>query len=53
MDKFVTRLEFAGSLGLSIRSFERKLIAHEIELPKGLISPQDQLMIRKALGFID
>ena len=53
MDKFVTRLEFAASLGLSIRSFERRLIALGIELPKGLISPQDQLMIRKAFGFLD
>ena len=53
MNKFITRLEFAESLGLSIRSFERKLIALHIEIPKGLISPKDQLMIREALGFID
>ena len=53
MDKFRTRLEFAESLGLSIRSFERRLIALQIELPKGLISPKDQLMVREALGFID
>jgi transcriptional antiterminator len=53
MDKFRTRNEFAESLGLSTRSLERKLIALQIELPKGLLSPKDQLMIREILGFID
>lgn len=53
MDKYRTRNEFAESLGISIRTFERKLIALQIELPKGLLSPKDQLMIREALGFLD
>jgi hypothetical protein len=53
MDKFRTRNEFAENLGLSTRSLERKLIALQIELPKGLLSPKDQLMIREVLGFID
>jgi transcriptional antiterminator len=53
MDKFRTRNEFADSLGISTRTLERRLIALQIELPKGLISPKDQLMIREALGFID
>lgn len=53
MNKFRTRNEFAESLGISIRTFERRLIALKIELPKGLVSPKDQLMIREELGFID
>ena len=53
MDKFRNRKEFAEKLGTSTRTLERKLIALQIELPKGLLSPKDQLMIREALGFID
>ena len=53
MDKFRNRKEFAEMLGISTRTLERKLNDAQIELPKGLLSPKDQLMIREALGFID
>ena len=53
MDKFRNRKEFAEMLGISTHTLERKLNDAQIELPKGLLSPKDQLMIREALGFID
>jgi hypothetical protein len=53
MDKFRNRKEFAEMLGIATRTLERKLKDTQIELPKGLLSPKDQLMIKEALGFID
>ena len=53
MDKFRNRKEFAEKLGISTRTLERKLNEAQIELPKGLLSPKDQLMIKEVLGFID
>ena len=53
MDKFRNRKEFAEKLGIFTRTLERKLNEAQIELPKGLLSPKDQLMIKEVLGFID
>ncbi len=51
MDKFRTRKEFAYNIGITDRSLRRKLTEANIILPKGLLSPQVQQMIKKALGF--
>ncbi len=51
MEKFRNRKEFATHLGTTDRTLRRKLIEAKITLPKGLLSPQDQQMIKKALGF--
>jgi hypothetical protein len=51
MDQFRNRKEFAAKLGIDARTLRRKLAVANIALPKGILSPQDQQMIRKALGF--
>ena len=53
MDKLRNRKEFAAMIGISARTLVRKLNDVQIELPKGLLSPKDQLMIREAVGFTD
>jgi transcriptional antiterminator len=53
MSKFINRKQFADSLGLSKRTLERKLKNANIVLPKGLLSPKDQIIIKQALGFVD
>ena len=51
MDQFKNRKEFAAKLGIDARTLRRKLAVANITLPKGILSPQDQQMIKKALGF--
>jgi transcriptional antiterminator len=51
METFRNQKEFATSLGITDRTLRRKLTAANITLPKGLLSPETQQMIRKALGF--
>jgi Bacterial regulatory protein, Fis family len=51
MDQFRNRKEFAAKLGIDARTLRRKLAIAKITLPKGILSPQDQQIIKKALGF--
>jgi hypothetical protein len=51
MDKFRNRKEFAAILGIDERTLRDKLKDAQIELPKGLISPKDQQMIKDFFGF--
>jgi hypothetical protein len=51
MNQFRNRKEFASKLGIDARTLRRKLADAKILLPKGLLSPQDQQMIKEALGF--
>ena len=51
METFKNQKQFAAALGINDRTLRRKLGKLEIELPKGLLSPETQQMIKKALGF--
>jgi hypothetical protein len=51
METFRNQKEFAVDLGINDRTLRRKLAAANIKLPKGLLSPETQQMIRRALGF--
>jgi hypothetical protein len=51
MNQFRNRKEFAANLGIDDRTLRRKLATANIKLPKGLLSPETQRMIRTALGF--
>lgn len=51
MEKFRNQKEFATDLGTTDRTLRRKLASVNITLPKGLLSPETQQMIKKALGF--
>lgn len=51
MDKFRNRKEFAEMLGIDVRTLRRKLKEAQITLPKGILSPQDQEMIKDFFGF--
>ncbi len=52
MDTPKTREQIAYELGISVTTLWRRLKAHNIQLPKGLVFPQDQERIRAALGYI-
>jgi len=45
-----TRKQIADHLQISPRTLRRKLKAVNIDLPKGLVSPEDQIRIYTALG---
>lgn len=45
-----TRKQIANDLQISPRTLNRKLKAANIHLPKGLVSPEDQVRIYSALG---
>jgi transcriptional antiterminator len=51
MDKFRNQKEFSADLGITDRTLRRKLATANIILPKGLLSPETQQMIKSALGF--
>jgi transcriptional antiterminator len=51
MEKFKYRKELANDLGITTRTLERKLKEAKLSLPKGLLSQQNQLIIKTALGF--
>jgi len=51
MDKFRNRKEFAEMLGIDVRTLRRKLAEVQITLSKGILSPQDQEIIKKVFGF--
>jgi hypothetical protein len=48
--KFMSHKEMAAELGLSYTSFWRKIRKVKMDLPKGLICPQQQQEIRLKLG---
>jgi hypothetical protein len=43
--------EIANSLGLSLKTFQRRLKDHQILIPRGLISPAVQKEIYQKLGW--
>lgn len=45
--------ELALEMGLSLRTFQRRLVDAGIEIPRGLISPDEQKFIYKKLGWRD
>ena len=51
METYRNQKQFAALLGTTDRTLRRKLAIAGITLPKGLLSPETQRMIRKALGF--
>ena len=51
METYKNQKEFATDLGIIDRTLRRKLAIVGIKLPKGLLSPETQQMIKKALGF--
>jgi DNA-binding transcriptional regulator LsrR (DeoR family) len=46
-----TRSQIANDLGFSARTLNRKLKSANIQLPKGLVNPENQVKIYKILGF--
>ena len=48
--KFKTREQFARELNLSSSSFYRKMKTMKLVIPKGLLSPAIQKMIKERLG---
>lgn len=46
------RKAFASELGIAIRTFERKIKDAHLTIPKGLLSPQTQKIIRDSLGYL-
>lgn len=53
MENFKNQKEFASDLGITDRTLRRKLAKVDFVLPKGLLSPQVQQMIKKILGFTE
>jgi len=50
--KFKTRQEIAKDLGMSEKTFRKKLKNSELDIPKGLISPRNQLKIYEFFGVL-
>jgi predicted DNA-binding protein (UPF0251 family) len=48
-DKHVTKQEFAKILGMSYRTFQRRIKEANIRVPRGLLSPVAQDFIRRKL----
>ena len=51
MEQYRNHKEFAAHLGTTDRTLRRKLKQANITVPKGLLSPQTQQMIKEVLGF--
>ncbi len=51
LSKTKTRRQIAQEYGITPRTLRRWLKNHEIELPRRLISPQDQLLIYEKFGY--
>ena len=51
--EFKTRKAFIFELRFATRTFERKVKNAHILIPKGLLSPQTQKLIRDSLGFLE
>ncbi len=50
-NNFKTKKELAQDLGVSMRTFQRHLSNTNLNIPRGLISPKQQVEIYQALGF--
>jgi len=51
MKKAITRKQLAINMGISRSTFYRWLNEKDIELPKGLITPEEQEQLMEAFGF--
>ena len=51
METFKSQKEVATDFAITPHTLRRKLAKVGIKLPKGLLSPETQQMIKKALGF--
>lgn len=45
--------EIAYDLGISLKTLQRRLKLHKIDVPRGLISPKEQNLIYEALGWLE
>jgi ATP sulfurylase len=50
MSSFTTKTELAQKLNMSLRTLQRRLVAADLEIPRGLISPELQKEILKKLN---
>jgi ATP sulfurylase len=48
--EFKTKTELAQKLNMSLRTLQRRLVAADLEIPRGLISPELQKEILKKLN---
>ncbi len=46
-----TKSQMADELGMSLRTFQRRLKQYNLQIPRGLISPKQQIMILQELGY--
>ena len=46
-----TKAQMANELGISLRTFQRRLVQHNLNIPRGLIMPQKQILILIELGY--
>jgi hypothetical protein len=49
--KYKYKSEMAQELGMSLRTFQRRLKEAQIEVPRGLIPPDLQLLIYKTISL--
>lgn len=49
--KAKNKKQLAEELGLSLRTFQRRLKEADLEIPRGLISPEKQREICQTLGW--
>lgn len=47
---FKTKSQLANDFGISLRTFQRRLKSAELDVPRGLISPQVQQEIKENLN---
>lgn len=52
-NKSITKMELAYKLGISLRTLQRRLAFHKINVPRGLISEIKRKEILKKLGYED
>ncbi len=50
MSEFKTRQQIADEYGIDRKTFDKKLVIHNIELPPGNISPHNQDTIYERFG---
>ncbi len=48
--KVKTRQEIAEEFGISAKTLSRWIIKEKLQIPKGLISPKDQILIYEKFG---
>ena len=50
-NNFKSKKEIVANLGMSMRTFQRRLEKSDLDVPRGLISPKKQQEIYKVLGL--